>query len=124
MNHRSDRKSSQVSGPGQTKPGWSARRVAALVSIILLVAMYVVTLFVAIFDSSSAGRMFRLCLGLTVAIPVFLWIFIWCIGVLEHRKTIASMEILNSNPDERRKMEEELQSAAEKKQERNHSGQT
>lgn len=91
---------------------WTAKRIAALIGILLLVVMYVVTLFAAIFDSSSTGRLFRLCLGLTIAVPIFLWIFIWCIGVLEHRKTIASMEILSSNPEERRRMEEALQKAA------------
>ncbi|MDO4284936.1 MAG: hypothetical protein Q4C60_06325 [Eubacteriales bacterium] len=87
---------------------WTARRIAALLCIVVLVAMYLITLFLAIFASPGAGGMFRASLLLTIALPVFCWIFIWGIGLLRGRQTIASANILNSNPEERRRMEEAI----------------
>jgi predicted Zn-dependent protease len=33
---------------------------------------------------------------------------IWCAGYLTHKKTIASLDLLDSNPAERERMEEAL----------------
>ena len=102
-------------GGGEQKKGTAnrVRQVAAIIGIILLVAMYVVTLIAACMGSDSTGRLFRLCLGMTIAVPIFLWIFIWCVGKLTGGHSMASMDILNSNPEERRKMEEALQRDAD-----------
>lgn len=89
---------------------WTLKRVAALVGIILLAAMYAVTLVFAVFDFPGADRLFRISLGLTVAVPIILWLLIWMIGYLNHKKTIASLNILNSNPQERKKMEDAVRS--------------
>lgn len=85
---------------------WTAKRVAAWIGIGLLAAMYAVTLVFAIFDFEGADRLFRISLGLTIAVPIILWLLIWMIGYLNHKKTIASLNILNSNPEERKKMED------------------
>ncbi len=84
----------------------SAKQIAAIAGIILLVTLYIVTLVAAIIDSSVGARLFRACIGLTIAVPILLWIFIWAIGVMTHKKSIAEMDILNSNSEERAKMEE------------------
>lgn len=90
-----------------TKTG-RARQIAAIIGIVLLAGMYVVTFISACIGSDASGRLFRLSLGMTIAIPIFLWIFIWCIGVLTHKGSMASMDILDSNPEERAKMEEAI----------------
>ena len=86
------------------------KRIAALVCIILLVALYLVTLLVAIFDRSSSGNWFMLCLIGTVTIPLLTWIYIWMYGILAQKHTIASFDIRDHSKD----VEEEIsENAAE-----------
>ena len=80
------------------------QRALAIIAIALLVGMYLLTLVFALLSSPVADRMFRACLGLTIFVPLAAWITIWAVGVLTHRETIASPKVLNSNPEERRKM--------------------
>ena len=68
------------------------RRIAALLGVILLVALYLITLIVAIVDKSSSGTWFMLCLIGTVTIPLLIWIYTWMYGVLTNRRTIATIE--------------------------------
>ena len=94
---------------GGDKYPWTAKRIAAVIGIVLLAAMYVVTLISALIGTESAGRLFRFSLGMTIAVPIFLWIFIWCVGRFGNRHNMASLDILSSNPEERKKMEEAVQ---------------
>ena len=71
----------------------TAKRIAAIIGIILLLGLYVTTLFVAIFDRSSSGQWFMLCLIGTVTIPLLIWIYTWMYGVLAQKHTIASFEL-------------------------------
>lgn len=88
------------------KAPWTAKRVAAVAGIVLLVGLYLLTFISACIGTESSGKLFRFSLGMTIAVPIFLWIFIWCVGKLTNRHSMASMDILSSNPEERRKMEE------------------
>ena len=63
---------------GQKAP-WTAKRVAAVAGIVLLVGMYLVTFVSALIGTPGANRLLRISLGMTIAVPIFLWIFIWCI---------------------------------------------
>ena len=89
----------------EQKAPWTARRVAALIGIVILVALYVMTFISALIGTEGAGRLFRFSLGMTIAVPIFLWIFIWCIGKFQNKRNMASLDILSSNPAEREKME-------------------
>ena len=89
------------------------QRAFAIIAIALLVGMYLLTLVFALLSSPFADRMFRACLGLTIFVPLAAWITIWAVGVLTHRETIASPKVLNSNPEERRKMEAAAAAMAE-----------
>ena len=89
----------------EQKAPWTAKRVAAIIGIVLLVALYVITFVSAFLGSEGAGRLFRFSLGMTIAVPIFLWIFIWCIGRFQNKRNMASLDILSSNPEEREKME-------------------
>ena len=93
----------------EQKAPWTAKRVAAIIGIVLLVALYVITFISAFLGSEGAGRLFRFSLGMTIAVPIFLWIFIWCIGRFQNKRNMASLDILSSNPEEREKMEKAVQ---------------
>lgn len=67
----------------------TSKQVVAIVGVLLLVLLYIGTLFAAIFDSSESGRWFVLCIFATVAIPILLWIYTWMYGKLTGRHTIA-----------------------------------
>ena len=62
------------------KSPWTAKRVAAIIGIILLAGLYLLTFISALIGTDSSGRLFRFSLGMTIAVPIFLWIFAWCIG--------------------------------------------
>ena len=89
------------------------QRALAVIAIALLAGMYLLTLVFSLLSSPFADRMFRACLGLTIFVPLAAWITIWAVGVLTHRETIASPKVLNSNPEERRKMEAAAAAMAE-----------
>ena len=91
---------------GRSESKWTAKRIVALAAVVVLLGLYAAAFLSAIFARPGAGQLFRFCLGMTIAVPIFAWILIWAIGVMSHRHTIASLDILNSNPDARREMEE------------------
>ena len=99
----------------EQKAPWTAKRVAAIIGIVLLVALYVITFVSAFLGSEGAGRLFRFSLGMTIAVPIFLWIFIWCIGRFQNKRNMASLDILSSNPEEREKMEKAVREEMAKK---------
>lgn len=82
-----------ASGKNGSPKKMTAKRIAAIIGIILLLALYVTTLLVAIFDRSSSGQWFMLCLIGTVTIPLLIWIHTWMYGVLTQKHTIASFEL-------------------------------
>lgn len=103
-------------GKAAEKASWTARRIAAVVGIVLLVGLYLLTFISALMGTEGFGRLFRFSLGMTIAVPIFLWIFIWCVGKLQNRHNMASLDILSSNPQERKKMEQALQREKEAEQ--------
>ena len=71
----------------------TAKRIAAILGIVLLFGLYIVTLIVAIVDRGSSGKLFMACLIATVVVPLLLWIYIWMYGVMTNKHTIASFDI-------------------------------
>lgn len=49
------------------------KRILAVIGIVLLVTMYLVTLFSAIFDTGSSMALFRASVICTVLVPILLW---------------------------------------------------
>lgn len=86
----------------------TAKQIAALAAVILLAALYILTLVVAILDPSASGRWFGACLVCTVAVPLLAWIFIWIYGETTGKKTIADLHLMQT-PEEA----EESREAAE-----------
>lgn len=80
--------------PGKRNPMKkdTPKRIAAIICVILLAALYIVTLLAAIFNFDGTGRLFRICLVATVGLPVLLWFYIWMYGRLTNRHTIASID--------------------------------
>ena len=80
----------------------NSKQIVALIGVILLVALYIITLFAAIFNPDGAGMLFRGCLGATVVIPILIWGYIWMYGKLTNRHTMADLDILqNSDTEEK-----------------------
>ena len=71
----------------------TSKQIAAIAGIVLLVLLYVVTLFAAIFDSSATGSLFQVCLFATIAIPLLIWIYVWMYGKLTQKSTFADLNI-------------------------------
>lgn len=82
-------KTSMPDKSGKPSRKMTSKRLAALIGVALLVMLYIVTLIVAIADTSSSGQWFRICLFATVAIPLLVWIYTWMYGKLTGRHTIA-----------------------------------
>ena len=57
--------------------------------MILIGALYLVNLILAFINTDAARRMLRATLGLTIGLPILAWIYIWIIGKLTHKDTIA-----------------------------------
>ena len=88
--------------------GGNLRRAAAIIAIVLLVGLYLVTFVLAVAGNENSARMLRFCFGMTIFVPLFAWVMIWCVGYLRHKKSMASLNILDSNPEERQRMEEAI----------------
>ena len=52
---------------------WTARRVLALIGIILLVALYASTLVFALMDSPIAGKLLMAAIFCTIVVPVLIY---------------------------------------------------
>lgn len=68
-----------------------AKRIIALIGVILICIMVIATLLTAFLDGS--GRLFRSFLIVTIALPIALWVFLWAFGALTHKHTIASYDL-------------------------------
>lgn len=67
----------------------TSKQIVAIIGIILLLALYIITLFAAIFDSSATGSLFLTSLLASMFIPLLIWIYTWVFGKLTGRHTIA-----------------------------------
>ena len=71
----------------------TSKQIVAMAGVILLALLYIVTLAVAIIDTSASGQLFRICLFATIAIPILIWIYIWMYGKLTGKKTMSDLYI-------------------------------
>lgn len=62
------------------------KHILALIGIIVLVLMYIITLFYSFFDNSTSLIFFKLSLALTVFIPTILWILSLFIKISNKKK--------------------------------------
>ncbi len=71
----------------------TSKQIVAIVGIVLLVAMYLLTLVAAIFDNAATMTLFRACLIGTVTVPLLIWVYIWMYGKLTGKHTIADLDL-------------------------------
>ncbi len=67
----------------------TAKQIVAMLGIIILVAMYLLTLIFAIIAPDTSRQFFTASLIATFCVPVLIWIFVWMYGVLTQKKTFA-----------------------------------
>jgi uncharacterized membrane protein len=72
----------------------TSKQVVAMIGVILLVALYIVTLIVAIINPGESGMYFQICLVSTIVVPVLIWIYVWMYGKLTQRHTFADPDYL------------------------------
>lgn len=84
------------------KQKMTPKRIAAIVALVLLAALYIGTFVVALVYPPGAGNLFGLCLMATIAVPLLAWIYIWLYGQMTGKKTIADLNLLQDpeNPAE------------------------
>lgn len=75
------------------------KQIAAIAAVILLAALYLLTLVAAIIDPSASGRWFAGCLVCTMAVPLLAWIFIWIYGEVTDRKTVADLHLMQDQEE-------------------------
>lgn len=66
MEEKQKRKSSYTKG----------QRIAALIGVVLLLAMYLVTFVAALTTSTHTPELFRMCVGSTILLPIMFWLYI------------------------------------------------
>lgn len=64
----------------------TAKQIAALLGIVLLVLLYVLLLVFAIFDFKGSDILFRTCLIGTVTIPILIWIYMYLYDKLKQNR--------------------------------------
>lgn len=74
----------------------TSKQVVAMIGVILLVALYIVTLLVAIINPDESGMYFQICLVSTIVVPVLIWIYVWMYGKLTQRHTFADPDYLKT----------------------------
>lgn len=74
----------------------TSKQVVALGGVILLVAIYIITLVVAIVNPGESGNYFQICLVSTIVVPILIWIYVWMYGKLTSRHTFTDPDYLKS----------------------------
>lgn len=73
------------------------QRIAALIGIILLVALYIITLISALFSFPGSQKLFFISLFATIAVPILIWLYVWLYGKLTEKKTFADFSNLEED---------------------------
>jgi len=64
----------------------TAKQIAALIGIALLVLLYVLLLVFAVFDFKGSDILFRACLIGTITIPILIWIYMYLYDKLKQNR--------------------------------------
>ncbi len=70
-----------------------SQRVVALSCVILIVAVYLTALVASFFSSDLGKTIAKIALGATVVLPLLAWLYIWMIGHIFHKHTIADFDL-------------------------------
>lgn len=83
----------------------SRKQIAALVCVALIILSYIAAFVTALIDSTKTGYLFRACLLSTVFLPILCWIYIWLYGKMTQKRTIADLDILQTEEEKTGKVE-------------------
>lgn len=78
-----------------TKP----QRIAAMICAVLIALAFIVTLILNMIGSEWANNAGRIALGCLFVLPILAWIYIWMIGHIFHKHTIADFDFLGNPTD-------------------------
>ncbi len=62
------------------------KQILAILAIILLVALYMTTIVMAIIDHSQSMNMFKASIGLTILIPILIWLYTFFYKTISNHK--------------------------------------
>lgn len=76
-----------------------AKQIFAILGVVILVGMYLITLILALIDNPLTYDLFRISVGLTILIPVLLWLYLTMFRYMEQRR--KSNQDASNGEDER-----------------------
>lgn len=68
-------------------------RVIAMAGIVLLVALYIITLIAALTTSPQAAGLFKACLGASILLPLVLWGYLRIIVLVTAKKDKGEQDV-------------------------------
>lgn len=66
------------------------KQIAAMLGVVLLAGMYLATLIFALIDNPHTMDLLKISVGLTILVPVLLWIYIAMYRYMKQRKNLKS----------------------------------
>ena len=60
-----------------------SKRIAAIIGIVLLAALYLVTLCLAVFGNENTRAWFMACIIATIIVPILIWVYLWLYNMLK-----------------------------------------
>ncbi|MBQ7942440.1 MAG: hypothetical protein IJ326_00080 [Lachnospiraceae bacterium] len=85
----------------------SPKQIAAIIALIAIVALIIAYFVSAIIATPESGNTFFAFFFAIIAIPILLWLFLFCYGRLTQKHTIA--EYFPENDEETKKILEEIE---------------
>lgn len=52
------------------------QRIVAVIGVVLLLALYIVTLVAALTTSPATPELFKMCIGASILLPIMFWLYI------------------------------------------------
>lgn len=87
----------------------SPKQIAAIIALIAIVALIIAYFISAFTATPESGNTFFAFFFAIIAVPILLWLFLFCYGRLTQKHTIA--EYFPENDDETKKILEEIELA-------------
>lgn len=70
-----------------------SQRIAAILCLILIALLYLCVLVLTFINSEASRNVLKIALGATFVLPLLAWVYIWLIGHLIHKHTIADFDM-------------------------------
>ncbi len=81
--------------PQEQGPKYSrVQRISALVCVALILGVYLTALIASFFSTELGKTIAKIAIGFTLVLPPLTWAYIWMIGKITHKHTIADFDIL------------------------------